>query len=226
MTTSGFFMTNSPLFIVCLTLLAVSVSVWPIRLQPNNSKTYDFKVFLDDDEIGSQSFQDFIKWIGTRTKVDIEASFDVTYLYIPFYKYRHSNTEIWEGNCLKEIRAKTDDNGKSLFVQGNVQNGQFQLKTHNGETSVKGCVRTFAYWNRDWFQSDRLLNSQTGELQPVKVTKVGEATISVRGNPTKSEHRRIVSDDFIIDLWYTKKGEWVSLQSTTKDGKKLRYQLK
>jgi hypothetical protein len=223
MTTSGFIMTNSPLFIACVTLLALCIGL-ATQAPAYTNKTFDFKVFLDEDEIGTQSFK--VSSNGTRTQVDIEAAFDVTYLYIPFYKYRHTNSEIWEGNCLKEIQAKTDDNGESLFVQGNSENGQFQLKTKNGETSVKGCVKTFAYWNPDWFQSDRLLNSQTGELQPVKVTKVGEATISVRGTPTKSEHRRIVSDEFIIDLWYTKKGEWVSLQSTTKTGKKLRYLLK
>ena len=223
MTTSGLIMTNSPLFIASLTLFALCFGL-AIQAPANTTKTYDFKVFLDDDEIGTQIFK--VSSNGTKTQIDIEASFDVTYLYIPFYKYRHTNSEIWEGNCLKEIRAKTDDNGEPFFVNGNSRNGQFQVKTKNGETSVKGCVKTFAYWNPAWFQSDRLLNSQTGELQPVKVTKVGEATISVRGTPTKAEHRRIVNEEFIVDLWYTKKGEWVSLQSTTKTGKILRYILK
>ncbi len=223
MTTSGFIMTNSPLFIACLALLSLCLGL-ASQAQGYTDQTYDFKVYLDDDEIGSQSFN--VSSDGKRTQVNIEASFSVTYLYIPFYTYRHSNSEIWEGNCLKEIRSKTDDNGESFFVQGNGQNGQFQLQTKDGEASVKGCVKTYAYWNPAWFQSDRLLNSQTGELQPVKVTKVGEATISVRGTPTKAEHRRIVNDEFLIDLWYTKKGEWVSLQSTTKTGKILRYLLK
>ena len=203
MTTSGFLMTNSPLLIACVTLLALCMGL-ATQAQGLTNKTYDFKVFLDDEEIGSQSFK--VSTDGTRTQVDIEASFDVTYLYIPFYKYRHSNSEIWEGNCLKEIRSKTDDNGESFFVQGHGDNGQFQVQTKDGEASLKGCVKTYAYWNPDWFQSDRLLNSQTGELQPVKVSKVGEATISIRGTPTKAEHRRIVNEEFIIDLWYTKEG--------------------
>ncbi|UCE62893.1 MAG: hypothetical protein JSU59_08395 [Nitrospirota bacterium] len=223
MTTSGFIMTNSTLFMACLTLLALCVGL-ATQAEGYTNKTYEFTVFLDDDEIGNQSFK--VSSDGKRTQVDIEASFDVIYLYIPFYKYRHTNSEIWEGNCLKEIRAQTDDNGESFFVQGNSQNGQFTWQTKNGESSVKGCVKTYAYWNPNSFQSKRLLNSQTGELQPVKVSKVGEATIPVRGTPTKAEHRRIVNDEFIIDLWYTKKGEWVSLQSTTKDGKKLRYLIK
>ena len=223
MTTSGVIMSNSTLFITGLTLLTLCVGL-ATQAQGYTNKSYEFTVFLDDDEIGNQSFK--VSSDGNRTQVDIEASFDVSYLYIPFYKYRHNNSEIWEGNCLKEIRAQTDDNGNPFFVQGNSQNGQFTWQSKNGESSVKGCVKTYAYWNPNWFQSERLLNSQTGELQPVKVSKVGEATIPVRGTPTKAEHRRIINDEFIIDLWYTKKGEWVSLQSTTKDGKKLRYLIK
>ncbi len=223
MTTSGFFMTNSTLLMACLTLLALCVGL-ATQAQGNTEETYAFTVYLDDDEIGNQSFR--VSSDGKRTQVDIEASFDVSYLYIPFYKYRHTNSEIWEGDCLKEIRARTDDNGESFFVKGNSQNGQFTWQTHNGETSVKGCVKTYAYWNPKWFQSERLLNSQTGELKPVKVSKVGEDTIPVRGTPTKTEHRRIVSDKFVIDLWYTKMGEWVSLHSTTKNGKTLRYLIK
>lgn len=213
----------SPIFIAYLILIALSVGLVS-QAQPSTPKTYDFRVYLDDDVIGNQRFEVYSE--GDKTKISVEASFDVTILFIPFYTYRHTNCEIWEGDCLKEIRAKTNDNGESFFVQGNSNNDQFQLETHNGESTLKGCVKTFAYWNPDWFQNDRLLNSQTGELQPVKVTTVGKETISVRGAPTPTEHQRIVSDKFTIDLWYTADREWVALQSTTKTGKKLRYQLK
>jgi hypothetical protein len=54
---------------------------------------------------------------------------------------------------------------------------------------------------------------------------VGEETIAVRGAPIPTKHHRIVSDKFTIDLWYTMNDEWVGLQSTTKEGKKLRYEL-
>ena len=54
---------------------------------------------------------------------------------------------------------------------------------------------------------------------------VAEETFAVRGVPTPTRHHRIISDKFTIDLWYTMDDEWVGLQSTTKDGKKLRYEL-
>mgnify|MGYP007073248160 CR=1 FL=1 len=192
--------------------------------QSSTFKAYDFTVYLDDDEIGFQRF--VVSAEGTRTQVDVEAQFDVTYLFVTFYSYRHINTEVWKGDCLQEIHARTNDNGEKFFVQGNRTDGQLHLQTHSGEQHIEGCVKTFAYWNPAWFQSPRLLNSQTGELQPVEVRTLGEEALPVRGTLTSTRHQRIRSDKFTIDLWYTLDDEWVGLQSTTQDGKTLRYVLR
>ena len=219
---SGMILTGPRLFISLLSFLAFSLGL-VCQAQISVQERYNFKVFLEDDEIGVQRF--FVSSEGTRSQVEVEAQFDVTYFLIPFYSYRHTNSETWEGNCLKDIRAETNDNGESFFVRGTRQDGQIQLHTHAGKSNLEGCIKTFAYWNLDLLQSDRLLNSQTGEFQPVQISKVGEETISVRGVSTDTEHHRIVSDKFTIDLWYTMNHEWVALQSTTKNGGTLRYEL-
>lgn len=217
------FMMEAPsLFLTLMTFLLFSIGL-ASSAHTSTRKTYDFKVFLDDDEIGFQRFVVSAK--GTRTQIEVEAQFDVKYVFITFYSYRHTNSETWEGECLQKIRAKTNDNGESFFVQGTSKGGQFQLQTHNGKKTLEGCVKTFAYWNPAWFQSHRLLNSQTGELQPVEIQTLGEETLPVRGAPTPTRHHRIISDKFTIDLWYTMNDEWVGLQSTTKEGKKLRYEI-
>jgi hypothetical protein len=217
-----FMIEGSPLLLTLMTFLIFSIGL-PSYAQASTQKTYDFKVFLDDDEIGVQRF--VVSAEGARTQIEVEAQFDVKYFFITFYSYRHTNSENWEGECLKEIRAKTNDNGESFFVEGTFKGGQLRLQTHNGETNLEGCVKTFAYWNPTWFQSNRLLNSQTGEHQPVEIQTVGEETIAARGAPIPTKHHRIISDKFTIDLWYTMNDEWVGLQSTTKEGKKLRYEL-
>jgi len=187
------------------------------------SQTYDFKVFLGKEEIGRQRFD--VSSEGERTQVRIDAQFTVKFLYIPVYRYRHTNVETWEGTCLREIRAETDDNGESFFVNGIVRNGQLQVQTQAGNWTGEGCIKTFAYWNPEWIKGERLLNSQTGEHQPVSILAVGEETIPVQGVPTRTTHRRIVTDKFTVDLWYTLNGRWVALQSTTKKGDTLRYTL-
>lgn len=190
----------------------------------SSTKAYDFTVFLDDDEIGFQRF--VVSAEGARTQIEVEARFDVRYLFITFYSYRHTNTEVWKGECLQEIHAKTDDNGEKFFVQGIRKDEHLQLQTHNGAQVIEGCVKTFAYWNPAWVQSHLLLNSQTGEHQPVEIQTLADEALPVHGTLTSTRHQRITSNKFTIDLWYTMNDEWVGLQSTTQDGKTLRYVLR
>lgn len=203
-------------FLTCLG--GVSQEAWSA-----NSQTYDFKVFLGKDEIGRQRFD--VSTEGEQTEVRVDAQFTVKFLYITVYTYRHTNVETWEGTCLHEIRAKTNDNGESFFVNGIFQNGQLQVQAQAGTWIGEGCIKTFAYWNPEWITGERLLNSQTGDHQPASVLTVGEETIPVQGVPTRTTHRRIVTDKFTIDLWYTLSGRWVALHSTTKKGDILRYVL-
>ena len=215
--TSGFRIAVALLgFLTCLG--SASQQAWSA-----SSQTYDFKVFLGKDEIGRQRFD--VSSEGDRTQVRVDAQFTVKFLYITVYTYRHTNVETWEGTCLREIRAETDDNGDSFFVNGIFRNGQLQVQTQAGNWAGEGCIKTFAYWNPEWIKGERLLNSQTGEHQPVSILAVGEETITVQGVPTRAIHRRIVTDKFAVDLWYTLNGRWVALQSTTKKGDTLRYTL-
>jgi hypothetical protein len=203
-------------FLACLAI--PSQETWSAT-----SQSYDFKVFLGKDEIGHQRFD--VSSEGERTQVRVDAQFAVKFLYITVYTYRHTNIETWEGTCLREIRAETDDNGESFFVNGIFRNGQLQVQTQAGNWVGEGCLKTFAYWNSEWITAERLLNSQTGEHQPASILVVGEETIPVQGVPTRTTHRRIVTDKFTIDLWYTLNGRWVALHSTTNKGDILRYVL-
>jgi hypothetical protein len=203
----------------CLTCLgSIPQEAWSA-----SSQTYDFKVFLGKDEIGRQRFD--VSTENERTQIRVDAQFTVKFLYITVYAYRHTNVETWEGPCLREIRAVTDDNGESFFVNGILRNGQMQVQTQSGNWIGEGCIKTFAYWNAEWIKAERLLNSQTGEHQPASIVVVGEETIPVQGVPTRTTHRRITTDKFTIDLWYTLSGRWVALHSTTKKGDTLRYTL-
>ncbi|MBA2486418.1 MAG: hypothetical protein H0V35_10040 [Nitrospira sp.] len=187
------------------------------------TRTYEFKVLLDGDEIGRQRFD--VSSDGPRTQVRVEAGFTVKFLLITVYTYRHSNVESWEGSCLREITAETNDNGELFFVKSTSHDAALQWQTQAGRRSAEGCVKTFAYWNPAWLTGDRLLNSQTGELDAAEILTVGGETISVRGAPTRTTHRRIVTGQFTIDLWYDLNGEWVALQSTTQKGHTLFYML-
>lgn len=195
----------------------------PVLLQASNTRSYDFKVYLDESEIGSHRFE-ILSDTDTQ-QVRSEADFDVKFLFFSAYQYRHSNTEIWQGECLKAINATTDDNGERLFVRGERADDALVLETSEGERTVKGCIRSFAYWDLDLINSTHLLNSQTGELEPVEVKDLGTSSIEYQGREVPAEHYIIRGEDLSIELWYSTEREWLALESTLENGKRLRYRI-
>ncbi len=186
-------------------------------------QTWKFKVFLDEQEIGEHTFQ--VASFNNKKHVKISAEFDVYFLFINAYSYRHDNYEVWNDQCLQSVRSKTSDNGEELYVHADNHGEKLSINTVSGQYKAEGCVKTFAYWDPDFLNSQNLLNVQTGELMPVTFEKLGEETIMVRNKLTAAMHYRLTTDEFIIDLWYSKSNEWLALNSTTSSGATLRYQI-
>lgn len=187
------------------------------------SQQWRFNVFLDENLIGYHTVT--VNPDKTRATVQIEASFDVKFLFFTAYRYRHNTQETWENNCLQTIESHTNDNGDIFYVTGQRDSQQLALKTHAGQQELPGCVRTFAYWDPRLLQARRLLNSQTGEYLDVKISFTGTEKLNIKGNLINAKRYRLQSDDIEIDLWYSTSMQWLALQTTTEGGNQLRYQL-
>jgi len=182
---------------------------------------YRFRVLLGGSEIGEHRFR--IESDGKVWRVESEADFAVRLFVIEAYRYRHFANERWVGNCLAEIQARTDDNGKRMDVRGVRREDAFVVESTQGKSGLPSCVMSFAYWNPAILAQPRLLNAQTGELVPVRVEAVGEEVIPVRGVATPAKRYALRAPDFRIDLWYARDDRWLQLESTTASGKPLRY---
>ena len=205
------------------TLLIIALYLLPVTGSASAIDTYLFRVLLDDKPVGSHRMD--IRFNGDVTQVDIQASLDVKLLFLSVYRYQHVNTETWYQGCLQSIESTTDDNGElyQLKARRNAEN----LIVENGQEfqMLQGCVRSFAYWDPGLLQDDRLLNAQTGEYQPVEIKELGEESIIVSSRPTLARRLQLVTDEDVIDLWYQQDNRWVALESVTRGGRTLRYEL-
>jgi hypothetical protein len=152
-----------------------------------------FTVLLDGREVGTHRFT--MQGDGVLLS---EAAFTVRVLGIPAYRYRHFATERWRGDCLESLTARTDDNGEVTQV--------------DWRASDAGCTRSFAYWNPRILGESRLLNAQTGKLEPVRIA------------PLDAGRYRITGRKLQIDLTY-EQGRWVGLETSTAGGRRLQYRL-
>lgn len=183
----------------------------------------NFRVLLDDRQIGFHRFK--LADEGEARFVESRAEFDVKFLFITAYRYRHSNREQWSGTCLAALDAETDANGKRVEVSGERTTDSFIVTNGSVVEELPSCVMSFAYWDPRILEQPRLLNTQTGELVEVTVEGGVSETLSVRGREIAAERYRLLADELQIDVWYSPDGEWLALESPAKGGRTLRYEL-
>jgi hypothetical protein len=203
------------------TLLLLAATLAP-TLAAAQTDAWNFRVLLDGREIGKHRYT--LSTQDGERELRSEARFDVRLLFLSAYRYEHEAVERWDGDCLRSLVARTDDNGRRESVDAAERDGQLVVDRPRQRSEHAGCVMSFAYWNPRILDARQLLNSQTGELLPVTVTALGEETVAVKGQRLAAQRHRITGPDLQIDLWYVG-GRWVALEAPAAGGRRLRYEL-
>ncbi|NWG38544.1 MAG: hypothetical protein HXY27_01050 [Hydrogenophilaceae bacterium] len=185
-------------------------------------KAWRFQVLLDDKPIGHHNFTLRLEHSGKQI-LQSQAEFNVSFLGIPAYRYRHNTVERWEQGCLTEIASQTHRNGQTVILTGKKDKREMVLATDKGEVVLAGCVMSFAYWNPDILKQRRLLNAETGEYHEVRVKSLGGESLALPGKSVMAKHYRLETDRFSIDLWYGPDAQWLALESKIEGGRSLRY---
>jgi hypothetical protein len=205
--------------------LFIATLATPTPAAERNSSVarWDFDIYLNDKKVGQHFYE--ITDVNGVTRVQSEAKFKYTILLIPAYRYEHSNAERWADNCLVGFDAKTNANGERTEVSGQQYGTGFIVR--NGETPVElpECIMSFAYWNPEFLDQPRLLNPQTGEYVDVRVEKVGNETLMVRGERVAATRFKLTAYEVDLTLWYSPDDEWLALESIAKGGHVIRYEL-
>lgn len=183
---------------------------------------WNFDVYLDDKEIGFHTFE--LDRVDDALVLHSEAVFKVKVLFLTAFRYEHNNREVWRDGCLRSIEARTDANGKEFNVKGVVDDGGFLLESADGRAPIDDCVATFAYWDRDLLERDRLLNSQTGEYLDVEFEEKPDATYRLGQREVDAERVHVSARGVDIVLTYAAgSGEWLALESRLQNGRTLSY---
>lgn len=187
------------------------------------TKEWRFDVLLDNKPIGEHSFK--LTYENGMAVLRTKADFNVKFLGFSAYRYRHEATEKWRSDCLAGIESQTSRNGEIDKLVGKLHDASFQLKSPQGETTLDGCVMSFAYWNPAILKQSRLLNAETGEYHEVKVTSLGNEALALPGRQVTAKRYRLKTSKFSIDLWYSTSDHWLALETKTEGGRTLRYVL-
>ena len=186
-------------------------------------RSWQFSVLLDDSPIGYHRFELSPRESGLEVRS--EASFDVRILFINAFRYRHSNRELWDGECLRVIESSTQQNGEEFAVSGARLEDGMAIEANGRSDRLDGCVMTFAYWNPRFLEQPRLLDPQSGEYLPVEVKPLGREELTVRGESVMASAYQVKARDLDITVYYSEDDEWLGLESVAKGGRIIRYEL-
>ena len=190
-----------------------------------HAQEWAFNVYLDKSKIGTHTFT-----LNDNTLTS-KAKFNVKVLFIEAYKYDHTATEKWSGDCLNALEANTTENKVTTKVTGKLDGEAFNVKNGSVDQALPACVMTFAYWNPKILDQAKLLNPQNAEYLDTTITKLGTANIDVKGKATETTHYKLSGalkgvKKLNIELWYNQNNEWVALKSVTPEGYNIIYKLK
>ena len=184
---------------------------------------FDFDVYLNEKKVGRHSFE--ITDLGGEKTVQSTADFKYKVLFIPAYRYRHSNAERWRNGCLVKFEAETNANGKQIEVSGQITDAGFRVDKDDQPLQLPDCIMTFAYWNPSFLNEPQLLNPQTGDYVDISVEEAGNETLQVRGEAVTAKIFRLTAYNVDLTLWYSPDDEWLALESVAKGGHVIRYEL-
>lgn len=207
---------------VLASLLVVAPTATSSPTAPAADGEWNFRVLLDGKEVGWHRY--VVRGDGASTEVESRAQFDVRFLLLNAYSYRHTARERWRGACLDELESRTETNGRVEEVAAVAYDDAVVVDGPSGDARLPGCVMSFAYWDPRILRATRLLNSQTGELLPVSVAERGTERVNVAGRNVAATRHRLSAPNLQIDLWYAD-GRWVALEAPTPGGRTLRYEL-
>ncbi|MGH8477686.1 MAG: DUF6134 family protein [Methylococcales bacterium] len=187
------------------------------------AEEWRFGVFLDAKPIGEHRYILSEKTQGSRELVS-QADFNVELLFVNVYRYHHVAREIWDGDCLRSLEARTEENQEISVVQGKQEISGFTLHSP-GHRILDSCVMNFAYWNPKMLRQSRLLNPQTGAWQDTRITRLGKDWIEFNGKSVEADHYKLEAPKIYIELWYRANRNWLALKSITPEGYVINYKL-
>jgi hypothetical protein len=158
-----------------------------------------------------------------RLLVEIEIELAVRFMFIPVYRYQHTNREVWHGDRLLTLESRTDDNGTQHSVSARSEGDRLLVDSTAGRFELPPDTLPTSYWHEATVQRGEWLDTQSGRLVRSSVTRQGLDPIRAHGRDVRAE-RYTLSGDLECDLWYFD-ASWAKLRFVASDGSTIDYLL-
>jgi len=190
-----------------------------------NLNRIEFDIYRNNTHIGKHVFS--FKKIDGKFLVKSSINFKIKKFGITLYKYKAEGTEVFKNGTLIQFNSKTEQNGKSKYVNMELQNDKYNIDG----SSYKGLAPTSymlgTWWHHGIIEAKAQISPTSGRIIHQKVTFVGKEEVkttekiykTLRFNFSSVDEKLSKGKRLNTDVWYDEKSlNWVKA-SFNKKGK-------
>lgn len=164
-----------------------------------------FDIVRKDDKIGANVVD--IDRQGDATTVKNKTDISVKLMYVQVYHREHVASETWKNGQLTAFKSQTDDNGTKHVVEiaPSASPDKVTLIVDGVKTEEPKSIAPASLWSRDLVNRTELFDPADGQRITVKVSDLGDETLTIQGVPHQTRHFRLAAKapaDFDRDLWF------------------------
>lgn len=182
----------------------------------------EFDVFRDGKKVGKHSVR-FEETPSGKLKVTARLDLRVTFLGIPVYDYAYHSIAQWRKGRLVGLAVKIDDDGEKSAVSASMQGEDLVVVGPKGKMIIPYAIFPTNHWNAVVLSRGRVLNTLSGEISQVKISKQGSEKIRAEGRLIEATKYQYAGD-IDTSVWYDDKGRWVKMRFPAKSGSVIDYE--
>ena len=151
-----------------------------------NLNEIEFSIYRNNKHIGKHVFS--FERSENKLNVVSKINFEIKKLGVILYKYSAEGTEVFEDNKLVEFSSKTNQNGKSKYVNLKLKDDNYIIdgSSFKGITSIEHMLGT--WWNHEIVKAEAQISAVSGRIIHQKVTFLGKETIEINGSKYNTLH--------------------------------------
>ena len=189
-------------------------------------KVIEFDIYRNNKYIGKHIFN--FKKKDNQISVESEINFEIKKLGVVLYKYHVKGEEVYENGELVKFTSKTDQNGKSKYVNITKEKNELKIDGSSFKGNVPMEYILGTWWNHQIVKSDAQISAVSGRIIKQKVTFLGKEVLKIGEKNFNTLHFNFSSTDQKLgkdkklntDVWYDeetlnwvkasfkKKGNW------------------
>src|SRR3954451_8966423 len=118
---------------------------------------------------------------GDATVIRTTVHLDVHVLGVVLHREDAERVERWRGNMLREFHGTTTVNGVATAVDGKADGNAFVIDSPRGRIMAPATIRPSNPWSSDFLGTSMMMLTDTGEIEPVRVTGGEPASVNIEG---------------------------------------------